>query len=631
MDLADSRQESARDQQQMEEAMKHLLVDLEVLPSPPLLEEMESEAVQRPSPPSYLVARPNTAVKPSPSSRHKKRRRGAPACISTGKEESPMAAAVTSGAMLSLPADVMAATSNPPSSSATALSSRLAAAPPMPSSARCSEATLDELEESGPQRCCSSANTNVSRALLQSSQHHVSRALLQSSLRHVSRAVPQQLNPRHVSRMLPQSSPRRGSRKQLQLSPRHVSRVPQLCRPSLPQPPLQRTSEEGCLLCRGHRKRDASDQVIGGPGDASAQVIGGPDDASAPAYATEGPVDASASGHATEGHGAASASAHATEGLGDASASAHATEGLCNASASAHLTESLVLVLVPDEGFKDEPPPDPVPVGLKKQLVLVLASEGSPDAASVSEGPVGSVPVSKGPGSSASAPEGSPQPAATGLPCHVPEEPVGGLPPRPGPEHLLGFLWGVFTELQPDSRHKPDSGPDCHQTTGSKGHPDSCLWSPSLQGPSPGPLLQGPSPSLCGSCLGPSRTPGPSLCSSCMGPSWTPGPSLRHGSGNAADLWTPRFMGFSGLALTACIFAAWLLICRTEGPLLCSVGLPTNLQVPIAVAGRHGLYVSVGLPVSIFASRHHGLYASAGLRVSVFAAGRHGLYASAGL
>ncbi|MED6278706.1 hypothetical protein CHARACLAT_026717 [Characodon lateralis] len=44
MDLADSRQESARDrwvQCQMEEAMKHFLSDLEVLPSPRLLEEME--------------------------------------------------------------------------------------------------------------------------------------------------------------------------------------------------------------------------------------------------------------------------------------------------------------------------------------------------------------------------------------------------------------------------------------------------------------------------------------------------------------------------------------------------------------------------------------------------------------
>ncbi|MED6289691.1 hypothetical protein CHARACLAT_005503 [Characodon lateralis] len=57
MDLADSRQESARDrwvQQQVEEAMKHLPTDLEVLPSPLLLEQMAREAVHRRSPPAPI-------------------------------------------------------------------------------------------------------------------------------------------------------------------------------------------------------------------------------------------------------------------------------------------------------------------------------------------------------------------------------------------------------------------------------------------------------------------------------------------------------------------------------------------------------------------------------------------------
>ncbi|MED6285506.1 hypothetical protein CHARACLAT_029990 [Characodon lateralis] len=123
--------------------MKHLLANLEVLPSPLLLEQMERAAVQRPSPPSSLVVRPNTAVKPSPSSSRKKRRRGAFPCLSADEEESPMAAAVMSGAVASLPAELRAAASNPASSSATVLSPRLAAAPPMPSlliRARCSEA-----------------------------------------------------------------------------------------------------------------------------------------------------------------------------------------------------------------------------------------------------------------------------------------------------------------------------------------------------------------------------------------------------------------------------------------------------------------------------------------------------------
>ncbi|KAK5619009.1 hypothetical protein CRENBAI_004084 [Crenichthys baileyi] len=34
----------------------------------------------------------------------------------------------------------------------------------------------------------------------------------------------------------------------------------------------------------------------------------------------------------------------------------------------------------------------------------------------------------------------------------------GGLPPFPGPEHLLSFLWGVLTELKPDTHHdRPQS------------------------------------------------------------------------------------------------------------------------------------------------------------------------------
>ncbi|MED6294909.1 hypothetical protein CHARACLAT_025885 [Characodon lateralis] len=59
LDLADSRQESARDrwvQQQKKEAMKNVPTGLEVLPSPLLLEEIERESVQRRSPPAPLAA-----------------------------------------------------------------------------------------------------------------------------------------------------------------------------------------------------------------------------------------------------------------------------------------------------------------------------------------------------------------------------------------------------------------------------------------------------------------------------------------------------------------------------------------------------------------------------------------------
>ncbi|KAK5614967.1 hypothetical protein CRENBAI_008218 [Crenichthys baileyi] len=168
--------------------MKHLPTDLEVVPSPLLLEEMElapagpgsgrvavdlftflsreaektlrrsaglsvpqlaydgsrlaipcpgTGPLRRRSLPAPLAAHSGPALKPSPSSRRKKRRCEAPSC-SVGEE------------VVCLPADVRAAASKPASLPATALSPRLAAAPPMPSSlapARCSEATPDELEE----------------------------------------------------------------------------------------------------------------------------------------------------------------------------------------------------------------------------------------------------------------------------------------------------------------------------------------------------------------------------------------------------------------------------------------------------------------------------------------------------
>ncbi|KAK5623622.1 hypothetical protein CRENBAI_010472 [Crenichthys baileyi] len=71
--------------------------------------------LRRRSLPVPLAAHSGPAVKPSPSSRRKKRRRGAPSC-SAGEE------------VVSLPADVRAAGSKPTSSSATALSPRLTAA-----------------------------------------------------------------------------------------------------------------------------------------------------------------------------------------------------------------------------------------------------------------------------------------------------------------------------------------------------------------------------------------------------------------------------------------------------------------------------------------------------------------------
>ncbi|KAK5607953.1 hypothetical protein CRENBAI_007801 [Crenichthys baileyi] len=154
MDLADGRQESARDrwvEQQMEEATKHLSADLEVLPSLLLLEQMEREvaqgqAIREGCSPLLRRSPPASVVKSTFSSRRKKRRRGAVSSLLAGEEKSPMSSAETSGAVVSLPADGEATASIPASLSATALSPRLPAAPPMPSSlspARSSEAMPD--------------------------------------------------------------------------------------------------------------------------------------------------------------------------------------------------------------------------------------------------------------------------------------------------------------------------------------------------------------------------------------------------------------------------------------------------------------------------------------------------------
>ncbi|MEQ2300071.1 hypothetical protein AMECASPLE_021552 [Ameca splendens] len=109
---------------------------------------MEREAAQRQRvregcfvpPPQLRRYRPASvpAAKPSFSSCRSNRRRAGVPSQSAGEE------------VVSLSGDVRAVGSKPASSPATALSARLAAAPPMPSSlapARCSEAIPDELEQ----------------------------------------------------------------------------------------------------------------------------------------------------------------------------------------------------------------------------------------------------------------------------------------------------------------------------------------------------------------------------------------------------------------------------------------------------------------------------------------------------
>ncbi|MED6245271.1 hypothetical protein ATANTOWER_001098, partial [Ataeniobius toweri] len=324
MDLADSRQVSARDrwvQRQMEEAMRHLPMDLEVLPSPLLLEPMEREAAQCRRvregcsfPPPQLrhsLPAPVPAAKPSSSSRRKKRRRGAPSCGSAGEE------------VVSLPADVMAAASKPASSSATAQFPRLAAAPPMPSSlalARCSETTPDKLEQRLRFYARQIKSFRMTSLMYSSPEPMESIRQMERDYETAVRQFycrPPSPTPSHMSGVAAQSTsclqngataeqPTPGLQGAAADQPTSglQSAAVEQSTPG-PQPDSQpKSSSTSSSRRRGRRKRDASAQVNGGVSDASA------------------------SAHATEGLGNASAPAHATEGLGDASASAHATEGL---------------------------------------------------------------------------------------------------------------------------------------------------------------------------------------------------------------------------------------------------------------------------------------------------------------
>ncbi|KAK5606568.1 hypothetical protein CRENBAI_018563 [Crenichthys baileyi] len=419
MDLADGRQESARDrwvQQQMEKALRHLPADLEVLPSPLLLEQMERfGAVLRLLPWLHTQIRQQSRC-PPPAARNVSAER-LPA-FSTSEDVGPMSA------------EVRAAASNPASLSAIALSPRLAAAPPMPS--------LLAPASDGENQADGGGLPDSNKAVL--------------------------LPPTSILSKSPGSccsSVHGMSQERCRSSSAH-GRSPGLCYLAA----HTRSSEHCC------RAIHTTAQVIRGPGDAStpAHASEGPANASAPAQATEGPADGSAPAQATEGLADGSAPAQATEGLGDASAPTLTTVGLRDASAPSLATEGLadtsapvlateglpgvqpktgprpdscdegfedepppepvpewferklVLVLAfepRDEGFKEEAPPDPVSEGFKEQLVLVLASEGSPDSASASEGPVGSASASEGsPGTVRAKPDSKPDskpPESTGF------------------------------------------------------------------------------------------------------------------------------------------------------------------------------------------------------------------------
>ncbi|KAK5603426.1 hypothetical protein CRENBAI_007950 [Crenichthys baileyi] len=511
LDLTDGRQESVRDhwvQQQMKEAMRHLPTDLEVLPSPLLL--MEREAVQRSSPPAPLVAHPDLAEKPTSSSRRKKRRRGAPSCFSASEKVGPM------------PVDVWAAAINPVSSSATALSAWLASPLPKPSShspAQDSVAKPDELEEC--LRFYARQIKSFRRAsLLYSSPELTAKdremeedyrtAVRQfycrpppsspcfQSCAAAEQPTPGLQSPAAAEQPMPSlqslSPGLQGATTEQSTTGLDSSAV---AIPSLPQPPPHAAEDVKRGMPRLKSSGVPATPQLKSSG-VPATVIGDPSDASALAQATEGLADASAP-------------AQATEGLGDPLAPAPGLKAFQG------FSERLVLVLVPepcdegfedelpsepvpkpfkdepppdsvpewseeklvlilaseprDEGFEEETPPDPVSERFKEQLVLVLASKGSPGsvpvsegpvrAASASEGPASSVPVSEGSPGSASASEGSPGSASAS------EGSPGSASASEGSPGSASASEGLPGTVRPKPDSKPDSNPpEFHRVSG---------------------------------------------------------------------------------------------------------------------------------------------------------------------
>ncbi|KAK5601650.1 hypothetical protein CRENBAI_022692 [Crenichthys baileyi] len=634
-DLGDSRQVSARDrwvQRQVEEAMKHLPSNLEVVPSPLLLEEIElapagtgsgrgvvdlftflsreAEKTLRhsaglsvpqsafdgsrlaiPCPGTDPLRRCSsspplhTAVKPSPSSRRKKRRRGAPSCGSAGEE------------VVSLAADVGAATSKPASSSATTLSPRLSAPP-----VRCSEATPDELEQrlrfyarqikSFRKTSLLYSSTELIEKIKQMEEDYET-AVRQfycrppsptPSHRRAAAAQPMSCLQRAAAAQstsclqsgdaAEQATPGlQGAAEKLTPSLQSASaaaaeqstsgfliaaaaaqftsclRTPAVVEQSTPglqqsTPGLQLAAEflEGPV--GGLPPRPGPEQLLVFLWGVLAELM--PDaqhdthQPDTPQPGTPQPVmkpdpkgrrKRGVSAEVTEGLDNASAPAHITEGLGNASASAHATEGLGDASASAHATE----------GPGDASASANATEGLGNASASAHATEGLGDA-SASVHATESFVLAL-----------APEPRDEGFEEEAPPDPVSG-------EFKEQLVLVLVSKGSPDS--VPVSGGPVGSVPVSEGSPDS---TPDYEAPGSQPVYEAPGSQPV------YEAPGSQPVNEAPGSK------------------PPEFLGGPLCSMVG------LLICRTEGPLLCSVSLLTSLQVP--AAGHPGLYVSADLQV----------------------------------
>ncbi|KAK5621680.1 hypothetical protein CRENBAI_022065 [Crenichthys baileyi] len=407
-------------ERQKEEVMRNLPTDLEVLPSPLLLEQMEREAAQRQRvregcsvPPPQLRRSPPASVpaaKQSSSSHRRNRRRAGVNSRWAGEE------------VVSLPADVRAAASEfsrnfvcystvsqAPCSKYSRIFichskvSQAHCSSAHASLARCYEATPEELEErlrffarqikSFKKKGFLCFSPEQMQSIKQMEEDYETAVRLfycrppspaPSHKSSAAAAVEQPTSGLQHAAEFPEGhvltfffflwgvlmelrpdTPQPDSRPD---TPQPDSRpdTPQPdSRPDTPQPrmtPDPKSASTSSTRRRGRRKMDASAELIRCPGDTSA-----------PAHATEGLCDAPAPAHATEG--LCDAPAHATEGLCDAPA--HATEGLCDA--PAHATEGLCDAPAHfTEGPADASAPAPslqAFQGFSEKLALILASE----------------------------------------------------------------------------------------------------------------------------------------------------------------------------------------------------------------------------------------------------------------
>ncbi|KAK5619619.1 hypothetical protein CRENBAI_011136 [Crenichthys baileyi] len=379
--------------------------------------------LRRRSPPAPLAAHQGLAAKPTSSFRHKKRRRGAPSCVSAG-EESLTAAAVMPGAGTPLLAGRRAAASKPASLPATAPSPRLAAPPPMPSllaPAWCSEATPDELEE---------------------------------RLRFFARQIK---TFRETSLMY--SSPELMERIG-QMERDYETAVRQFyCRPPS-TPGLQGAAGAAeqftpGLQGAGGAAEQSTPELQGAAGAAEQSTPGLQGTAAAAEQSTPGLQGAAgAAEQFTPGlQGAAGAAEQSTPGLqGAAGAAEQSTPGLQGAAGAAE--QSTPGQQGAAGAAEQSTPGQQGAAGAAEQSTpgqqgaAAAAEQSTPGQQGAAAAAEQSTPGQQG--AAAAAEQSTPglQPAV-----ELSESPEGGLPPLPGPEHLLSFLWWVLMELKTDTHH----------------------------------------------------------------------------------------------------------------------------------------------------------------------------------